>query len=99
MMHLFYKELESVIEEEASELETPASELNNKENKLKGLHRKQTSVFSSKRGSGLCAPLEESIEDPVEKDRCEPQAKNILQEIKTEEKQSGEGNQIPNGIS
>jgi hypothetical protein len=40
MMHLFYKELESVIEEEASELETPASELNSKENRLKGLHRK-----------------------------------------------------------
>jgi hypothetical protein len=72
MMHLFYKELESVIEEEASELETPVSELNNKENRLKGLHRKQTSVFSSKRGSGLCAPLEESIEDPVAKDISEP---------------------------
>jgi hypothetical protein len=35
------KPLESVIEEEASDLETPASELTNKNNRKKGtLHRK-----------------------------------------------------------
>lgn len=54
------KPLESVIEEEASELETPASELTNKHNRNKGnLHRKQTSIMSSKRVSSAGHPLEE----------------------------------------
>jgi len=54
--------LESVIEEEPSELETPASELTNKNNRYKGsLHRKQTSIMSSKRASSSRHPLEEEI--------------------------------------
>jgi len=54
------KPLESVIEEEASEIETPASEVTNKHNRNKGnLHRKQTSIMSSKRASSAGHPLEE----------------------------------------
>jgi len=55
-----------VIEEEASELETPASELTRKNNRKEGtLHRKQTSIMSSKRASSAGHPLEE--EEEVEK--------------------------------
>ena len=56
-----------MIEEEASELETPASELTHKNNRKKGtLHRKQTSIMSSKRASSAGHPLEEE-EEEVEK--------------------------------
>jgi hypothetical protein len=45
-----------VIEEEASELETPASELESQYKKKKDNHRKQTSIMSSKRPSEGLAP-------------------------------------------
>jgi hypothetical protein len=54
--------LESVIEEDASELETPASELYRQEKCNSILDRQQTSVFTSKRNSG--EPLEETVISP-----------------------------------
>ena len=58
------RKLESVIEEEASELETPASELCQAEKRqkqeVKSIPPNQTSVFSSRRASESHAPpLEE----------------------------------------
>ncbi len=54
--------MESVIEEDASELETPASELYRQEKCNSILDRQQTSVFTSKRNSG--EPLEETVISP-----------------------------------
>lgn len=62
-MHPIAKPLESVLEEASEMCETPASEYaDNTRGRSKVKHnREQTSIMSSKRGSGNLPPLEETV--------------------------------------